>query len=88
MEHRDILVQRAGKSTVGKMVQDLMITGGSIIDMGYTDNSFRPEKVQYWSVTFRVVFPDRDSMEDFHSLGWITKPIPRTIERLKSNDDE
>lgn len=87
MKHRDIFIQRASKSTLGKLVQDLMITGGSIIDMSHTTNSFRPEKVQYWSVTFRVVFPDRDSMEDFHSLGWSTEPIPHAIGSLKTNDD-
>jgi hypothetical protein len=73
--YRNFSLERTSVTAAGKFIQALVLSGGSITDVGSLVNGFPPEKVQYYSSFFRLRFWKQEQLDKFHSFGFKTDDI-------------
>lgn len=86
--YRDLELTRTGQKLTGMMIQDLIISGGTITSMSHLTNGFPADQVRYWSTFYRLRFPDLGKLQEFKRKGWVTRIPPKAwVHPMEVTDD-
>lgn len=75
--YRDLELTRTSADKVGRMMQALIICGGSIVGTGYLTNGFADTSVTYWTTFYKLKFNSPEQLERFHQMGHKTEAPPK-----------